>query len=59
MTSEQKRLAEESLQMQQKSGLHGGRRIVTEIVSADTFWSAEEYHQRYFEKTGRDSCRVR
>ena len=27
--------------------------IVTEIVPATTFWSAEDYHQQYFEKMGR------
>ena len=26
--------------------------IVTEITEASTFWKAEEYHQRYFEKNG-------
>lgn len=26
------------------------RDIVTEVVPAQTFWRAEEYHQRYFEK---------
>jgi methionine-S-sulfoxide reductase len=30
--------------------------IVTEIVPAETFWKAEEYHQRYFEKQGRTAC---
>jgi len=28
------------------------RPIVTEISSASTFWDAEDYHQRYFEKQG-------
>lgn len=30
--------------------------IVTEITAASTFHRAEEYHQRHFEKQGRDSC---
>jgi peptide-methionine (S)-S-oxide reductase len=34
------------------------KRIVTEISPAETFWKAEEYHQRYFEKQGRATCAV-
>jgi peptide-methionine (S)-S-oxide reductase len=34
------------------------RPIVTEIIPATTFWRAEEYHQRYFEKHGIGSCHV-
>lgn len=44
---EQQTLAKESLKnLQQKLE----RSIVTEITEADTFWKAEEYHQKYFEK---------
>lgn len=31
-------------------------KIVTEIQKADTFWQAEEYHQKYLEKTGKSVC---
>lgn len=32
--------------------------VVTELKPADTFWRAEEYHQRYFEKNGGGYCHV-
>jgi peptide-methionine (S)-S-oxide reductase len=32
--------------------------IVTEIVAATTFYRAEEYHQRYFERSGYAACGV-
>ena len=32
--------------------------VVTEVVAAPTFWRAEEYHQRYFEKNGGGFCHV-
>jgi peptide-methionine (S)-S-oxide reductase len=32
--------------------------IVTQVVPAQTFWRAEEYHQRYLEKRGQASCHI-
>jgi peptide-methionine (S)-S-oxide reductase len=34
------------------------RPIVTEVEPATLFWPAEEYHQRYTEKTGFGGCHV-
>ena len=32
--------------------------IVTQIVPAETFWEAEDYHQQYLEKRGLSTCRI-
>ena len=34
------------------------QRIVTKVEPAQTFWRAEEYHQRYLEKRGHASCHI-
>ncbi|HVO78246.1 MAG TPA: peptide-methionine (S)-S-oxide reductase MsrA [Methanomassiliicoccales archaeon] len=52
---EQRRIAEESKKKQEASG-KSGRPIATLIVPAETFWRAEEYHQKYFQKHGMSVC---
>ena len=32
--------------------------IVTQVVPAQTFWRAEDYHQKYLEKRGAVSCHI-
>ena len=34
------------------------KQIVTQVVPAQTFWRAEEYHQKYLEKRGATSCHI-
>jgi peptide-methionine (S)-S-oxide reductase len=53
----QKQIAEESKRELEASGKFR-RPIATEIVPADTFWMAEDYHQQYLEKRGLSSCHI-
>jgi len=55
LTPEQETAAKESRERAQE-GLE--RPIATEITQASTFWPAEEYHQRYFEKHGFVGCHI-
>jgi peptide-methionine (S)-S-oxide reductase len=32
--------------------------VVTQVVPAETFWRAEDYHQKYLEKRGAVSCHI-
>ncbi len=42
-----------------EAGEYAGRKIVTEVAPLDRFYTAEEYHQKYFEKNaGNPYCSV-
>lgn len=56
-TEEQRKIAQKSREDLEKSGKYKSK-IVTEIVPAKKFWPAEEYHQKYFQKTGENSCHI-
>ncbi len=45
----QKETAEKLIRILKNKGLE----VVTAVVKAGTFWEAEEYHQDYYEKTGK------
>jgi peptide-methionine (S)-S-oxide reductase len=57
-TPAQKAAAETSKEELGRSGRYGKRPVATEIAPATTFWRAEEYHQRYFEKHGFRGCHL-
>jgi peptide-methionine (S)-S-oxide reductase len=52
---EQRQVAEQSKAALDASGRYR-KPVVTQIEPAQTFYRAEEYHQRYLEKQGRASC---
>lgn len=55
--AEQEQAAQASKERMEASGRYN-RPIVTELTPAGKFYKAEDYHQRYFEKTGQASCHV-
>ncbi len=52
-SQKQKEVALKTLAKHQKSF---SKKIVTEITKAKTFFPAEEYHQKYLSKRGKESC---
>ena len=57
LSPEQDSVAREKKAALEASGKYK-RPVVTAIEAAPTFWRAEEYHQRYFEKNNMPSCHV-
>ncbi len=56
-TKEQEKIAQESKKELEKSGKYD-KPIVTAIEKAQTFYPAEEYHQKYYQKKGIKSCHL-
>jgi len=48
----------EALRSKEEAQRHFKKPIVTEIAALDRFWPAEDYHQRYVEKNGREVCKI-
>jgi peptide-methionine (S)-S-oxide reductase len=55
---EQEQQARAKIEQLTNEGRYKPRRIVTLVVQAETFWRAEEYHQKYLEKRGMASCHI-
>ena len=54
----QKAEAEAKIAELTAAGKFAPKKIVTKIEPAQTFWRAEDYHQRYLEKRGLASCHI-
>ncbi len=54
---EQQVIAEQSKATLAASGMYK-KPIVTQIVPAETFYKAEDYHQQYLEKRGLSTCKI-
>lgn len=52
-SDDQKKEAEEIIK---KLAVKTGKKIVTQVVPAETFWHAEEYHQKYLLKRNLGVC---
>jgi peptide-methionine (S)-S-oxide reductase len=57
-TAEQEAQARAKIEQLTTEGRFKPKRIVTQVESAQSFWRAEEYHQRYLEKRGQTSCHI-
>ncbi len=55
---EQETQARAKIEQLTAEGRFKPRPIVTRVEPAQTFWCAEEYHQRYLEKRGLASCHI-
>ncbi len=55
---EQEQQARAKIEQLTAEGRFKPKRIVTQVEPAQTFWRAEEYHQRYLEKRGAASCHI-
>lgn len=57
-SAEQETQARAKIEQLTAEGRFKPKKIVTRIEPAQTFWRAEEYHQRYLEKRGLSSCHI-
>ena len=55
---EQEQQARAKIEQLTADGVFKPKPIVTKIEPAQTFWRAEEYHQRYLEKRGLANCHI-